>query len=110
MNNLFFFLFFLSIRLYSRSRFISYSFMAACVVEDTILPSIYYQATNSIKQTLNFHAHSNRMDSSKKRQLNRSNTFNSNNESIITVIDNSCSTEAVVIDNNNESMKCLGMK
>ncbi len=110
MNNLFFFLFFLSIRLYSRSRFISYSFMAACVVEDTILTSTYYQATNSRKQTLNFHAHSNQMDSSKKRQLNRSNTFNSNNESIITVIDNSCSTEAVVIDNNNESMKCLGMK
>jgi hypothetical protein len=79
--------------------------MATCIVEDTRLTSIYYQTTNLIKQTklsqVNFHG----MDSTKKRQLTRCNTFNSNNELTETETDNSCSTQAVSTDNNNESMK-----
>jgi hypothetical protein len=105
--------------------------MAACVVEDTtVLTSIYYQTTHTMQQTktssfetlnqgcpFSFHVNSTQIDPTllrnyeltKKRQLNRSNTYNSNTEQTRTIIDNSCSAQAVSINNNNnnidESMK-----
>lgn len=79
--------------------------MAACIVEDTRSRSIYYQ-TKQIKFFQDyFYAHTDQMDSTKKRQLNRSNTFNSNIELTKTETDNSCSIQSVAIDSNNESMK-----
>jgi hypothetical protein len=78
--------------------------MAACVVEDTRLRLIYYQTKPKLSQG-NIYVNSNQMDSTKKRQLSRSNTFHSNNELTKTEIDNSCSIQAVSTDNNNESMK-----
>jgi hypothetical protein len=81
--------------------------MAACIVETTQLTSISYQTTNLIKQTKYSHVNSYQMDSTKKRQLSRNNTFNSNNDLTKTETDSSCSTQAVSINNNNnESMKC----
>ncbi len=103
--------------------------MAACVFEDTVLTSIYCQTTNSRQQTqsssfetmshrcqINFHVNSIKMDSTallrnheliKKRQFNRSNTYNCNNDLTNIATDNSCLTQAVSIKNNNESMKRL---
>jgi len=81
--------------------------MAACIVETTQLTSISYQTTNIIKQTKYSHVNSYQMDSTKKRQLSRNNTFNSNNDLTKIETDSSCSTQAVSINNNNnESMKC----
>jgi hypothetical protein len=106
--------------------FISYSFMAVCIVEDAVLTSIHYQAIHIMKRTpscpfvttnddeyhqqYSFNCHGNPISTfssnqelTKKRQLNRSNTYSNNTESIITVIDNSCSSPAGST-NNNEGM------
>jgi hypothetical protein len=102
--------------------------MAACVVEDTVLTSIYCQTTNTMQQSksssfetlnqrcpFNCHGNSIQIDSTlirnheltKKRQLNRSNTYHSNTEQTRIVIDNSCLAQAVSTNNSNndESMK-----
>jgi len=77
--------------------------MAACLVEDTRLRSIYSQIKPKLSRE-NIYVNSNQMDSTKKRQLSRSNTFHSNNELIKTETDNSCSIQAVSTDNNHESI------
>ncbi|CAF4037531.1 unnamed protein product [Rotaria sp. Silwood2] len=98
--------------------------MATCVLEDPVLGSIHCQTTNTMKQVqsslfeknnqqcpFNFQISPIQMDSTtslrnseltKKRPLHRSNTYNSNNDLIRPVIDNSCSVQAVSKNNNDD--------
>ncbi|CAF0920158.1 unnamed protein product [Rotaria sordida] len=103
--------------------------MAACGIEDSVLTSRFYQTTNTMRKTqsssieknnqqclFDFHINSIQIDSTmslrnpeltKKRPFNRSNTYNSKNDLIRTVIDNSCSMQAVSENNNVETQTTL---
>ena len=104
--------------------------MAACVVEDaSSATSIYCQTTNTMERTpsspletsartspstatnsdlhrcsFNFHTNINQ-EPTRKRQLSQNDTCNTISDMTRTVTDNSCRSQAVSINKNNESMR-----
>jgi hypothetical protein len=107
--------------------------MAACIVEDvSTATSIYCQTTNTMERApssaletstrtspttttnsdhhrCSFNFHTNNIlinqESTKKRQLSQNDTCNTTSELSRTVTDNSCRSQAVSINKNNESMR-----
>ncbi|UJR25732.1 hypothetical protein I4U23_007083 [Adineta vaga] len=99
--------------------------MATCLIEDARLSTIYYQRANSMEQSttsfkpidqrrqVNFHFDSISMnaltlfknqDFTKKRQIHRSNTYTSQNNRTRILTDNSCISQAVSTNTNENTV------